>query len=252
MKIKYFIVIFLVSFLILFSSAYACIRVPEANLLYDTTCTINHYCIPVKFNETLSECKIKPLGVDYRSYGTIGNKTEIVNDLEEYKNYSYACLTPNNETGDEIGYFEGRIDKSHWMFYKYLRLSDNDISVIADFLSNGYSVIKQSPEEYQNFLENANKINNDLSTCDYYSAVAYRDSWTGYIFDDESYKTEACSRAPRSEQCGSSGTTNVILNELTPISKSTTIFATFLNYWWLIVIIIMITLTGTLYKFKKK
>jgi len=163
------------------------------------------------------------------NYGTIyvpsnfENKTTIIERLQQYKNYNYPCGT--------------------------ISLTDNDVEIIADFLSNGYSVLKQTQEEYQSFLKNANEVNNNLSTCDYYSAVAYRDGWVGYSFSDESDKTQACVQAPR-RLCGG-GSINVLWNDLSPISMTTSILVSLLNYWWLFIIVIIIVLIGIIYKSKK-
>jgi len=198
------LVTILISILISVNSAYACISVPEVILA--------------------EECS---------GYGTpsfsihnilFGNKTIIIERLQQHKNYTYTCGTIN--------------------------LTDNDIETIADFLSNGYSALRETPDEYQEFLENANEVNNNLSTCDYYSAVAYKNGWTGYVFNDESEKTEACAQAPR-KLCGDSGPTNLVWNDLPQKPITTSIFVILLNYWWLFVIIIVIALIGIIYKSKK-
>jgi hypothetical protein len=193
-----------ISFLILLGSAYACVRMPEATLA--------------------EEC----LGYGIPSFSPVhdafGNKTIIIERLQQYKNYTYPC--------------------------GIISLTDNNIETISDFLSNGYSTLRQTQEEYQIFLENANKVNNNLSTCDYYSAVVNKNGWTGYIFNDESEKTVACAQAPR-KLCGGGSPTNILWNDLKPLSTSTTILATLLDYWWLFIIIIAITLIGITYNLKR-
>jgi hypothetical protein len=276
---KTLIVMFLISFLFLLSSAYACVRISEAILLNDTTC----------------KGDISGVG-DIRYWPVLearGNKTKIIESLQKYKNYTYRCYVPNNQQGDEKrciscapncsdflyrnrdtfyadwectdipldcygspcpeGLKTGDIrdcEICHWQYVKTLSLTDNDIETIADFLSNGYSVMKQTQEEYQIFLENADRVNNDLSTCDYYQAIAYKNGWTGYIFNDESEKTFACAHAPRS-LCGGGGSSNIIWNDLKPLSTFTNIKATLLNFWWLFIVVIAIVI-GIIFKTLKK
>jgi len=239
---KILLFITLASFLISVNPTYACVKMAEAVILNDTLC-----------NQGNGKYTNVPLGsniVTVYSVGNWGNKTEIIKSLEPYKNYSYLCETLNNETGNELrcaGWQKG----CHWMYYKYLRLTDNDIEIISDFLSKGYSVLKQTPNEYQKFLENANKVNNDLSTCDYYLAVAYRNDWTGYVFNDESEKTEACAQAPR-KLCGSSGLINILWNDLSSRPITTNIFIYMLSYWWIFLIVVVAIIIGIIYKLKRK
>lgn len=222
------VVLIVISFLILISPAYACIAMPVAKLAEECS----GYGTP-------------------SAYSNFDNKTSIIERLQQYKNHTLRCFTPNNQTGDELlCQGSGQYTVCRWQVMRTIDLTDGDIETIADFLSNGYSVMKQTTEEYQIFLENATKINNDISTCDYYSAVAYKGGWTGYIFNDESEKTVSCANAPR-RVCGGSGTSNIIWNDLSPRSITTGILVNMLNYWWIILIIIATVIISLFYKFKK-
>jgi len=168
------------------------------------------------------ECSINNYGTP-SIQSNFENKTAIIERLQQYKNYTYSCGV--------------------------ITLTDNDIDTIADFLSNRYSVVRQTPEEYQVFLENANNVNNDLNTCDYYPAVANKNGWTGYVFNDESEKTETCANAPR-KLCGG-GTPNIIWNDLSSRSITTSILVNILDYWWIVVIVIATVIVVLFYKSKK-
>jgi hypothetical protein len=242
---KTFAIAILICFCFLASSAYACISMPELTLLNDTSCHQSIYY------------GIQGDGlIQYSPYSyAFRNRTGILEDLQRYKNYTYICDTPDNQTGDELRCVASRCNETdtmascticRWMSTKYIRLTDNDISVIADYLSNGYSVLKQTPEEYQAFLENANRVNNDLSTCEYYGAAAYRDGWTGYVLNDDSTKTESCANAPRAACAG--GLATVLWNELSGQQITTKIVATLLNYWWIFLIVVVGLMMFLLYR----
>lgn len=180
-------------------------------------------CIRMPTAKLAEECLINRYGTP-SIQSDFENKTAIVERLQQYKNYSYPCGV--------------------------IALTDSDIDTIADFLSNRYSVIRQTPDEYQIFLENANNVNNNLSTCDYYLAVANKNGWTGYVFNDESEKTVACANAPRA-LCGGGGPSNIIWNDLSPRPVTIGILVNLLNYWWLFIIVIIMISIGIFYKAKK-
>jgi DNA-binding transcriptional ArsR family regulator len=75
-----------------------------------------------------------------------------------------------------------------------------------------------SPTEYSEFLANAKAVNSDPLNCGNYSAVAYRDSFAGYVYSDESEKNEVCSNMPRA-LCGG-GAYNTFMNDLTGAGAS--------------------------------
>jgi len=175
------------------------------------------------------------------------NKTEIISELQKYKNYSYKCYVPGNEQGDEeycrycgIGPnktcsdFEQWIVENnnsfyknwtcgddcticHWRYSRIVNLTDIDIEIITEFITNGYSVIRHTDAEYNEFLENAISVNEDKNTCDYYSAVAHRNGWTGYAFGINANKTLGCLDQQIRTSCGAVKV-NILWNEL-PESK---------------------------------
>lgn len=62
-------------------------------------------------------------------------------------------------------------------------LSDEDIQILKDFIINGYSVKEQTDDEYNLFLEEAEKANAEApSNCPVYGAVSHKGRWTGYIW----------------------------------------------------------------------
>jgi hypothetical protein len=93
-----------------------------------------------------------------------------------------------------------------------LGLSIPEKQAIFDFLSHGYSVKKMTAEEYAVFLDNATKVNADMSTCAMYGAVAYREGFAGYVFSPDSEKTENCTGQARA-LCGG-GVIVPFLNDL--------------------------------------
>ncbi len=216
-------------FLLMISSAHACISVPKAVIYDDPNCIKSTWG------------SYENGHIEFSIYER--NKTRIVESSQKYKDYTYTCLVPNNQQGDKlycqycgigpnatcsdfrkwardnnITFFDDWTCRDpgcticHWRYVRTISLTDNDIEIIADFLANGYSVIRQTEDEYKTFLENAIAVNNNLSTCDYYFAVARRGNWTGYIFSHESSKTLACERAPR-PKCANVFT-NIIWNDL--------------------------------------
>jgi len=92
--------------------------------------------------------------------------------------YSYANTTGDaNVSAEQFGSYMAYTYGGSWAAQQ---LTPGQTAAIWDFIRHGYSVKKMAPGEYARFLENASATNADLSTCDYYSAVAYRDGFAGY------------------------------------------------------------------------
>ena len=60
-------------------------------------------------------------------------------------------------------------------------LSQEDLNIVKEFLEKGYDVKEQSLMEYRNFLFSA-KVKDFFRPrkCKKYSAIEYKDGWTGY------------------------------------------------------------------------
>ncbi len=69
-----------------------------------------------------------------------------------------------------------------------LNLTDEEKATVWEFIAHGYSVTKMTPEEYSLFLADATATNANLSTCDEYTAVAYREGFAGYVFTAQGAK----------------------------------------------------------------
>lgn len=106
-------------------------------------------------------------------------------------------------------------DKSD-IFKEACNLTDSDIAILKDFVSNGYSVNEQNEEEYSIFLKEANRANEwRPSSCLAYLAVSHKGRWTGFLKGND-YKTGKC----LVEKCGGAGYVRAVWNDLS-ITKRT-------------------------------
>ena len=135
----------------------------------------------------------------------------------------FACISiPNIEFKKECPY-------SHFEFYNdnesiseqinriqnecNISLTNDDIEIIRDFITNGYSIKEQTQEEYNQFLETANEANNGRpEECLAYKAVSYNgERWTGYIRTGYAFSETGGCAVPL---CGGSPNINIIWNDL--------------------------------------
>lgn len=140
-------------------------------------------CISPPTIKTKSGCELSYEGYDWydpikdNSYFSLNNETHIFNFINEKK--------------EECNF------------------SEEDVNILTDFISNGYSVIEQDEEEYKIFLDEANKANKERPEfCLAYEAVAHRGRWTG-LQTGSMYVNGSCVRA----LCGG-GLKNIIWNDL--------------------------------------
>lgn len=122
-------------------------------------------------------------------------------------------------------------------------LTDSDVSILKDYISNGYTVKEQTDEEYSLFLNEANKANEwRPNTCLDYVAVSHRGKWTGFMRSGIEYRNGQCLIT----KCGSfGGVSKIIWNDLPSLTKRT--------YAYIIVPILAISLIVFLVlRFRKK
>ncbi len=227
--------------LVLFSVGLACISIPNADLFSEPECVL----VNSSTAAGLREC--------YAFYPSLPfNKTKIMERLQAFKNYS--CLADKNTPGwsecvtREVNCSDGECAK--WVYVRTSQLSDEDIEIIADFLSNGYSVIKQTDQEYAEFLKNASKVNSDLSTCDYYYAVAHRGNWTGFVFSEFSNKTKECSLMPR-PYCAPV-MVNIVWNDLENFSNASENHKTTSNTVFVLLIVLALLMIAVVVLLRKR
>ncbi|MBS3099976.1 hypothetical protein J4463_02055 [Candidatus Pacearchaeota archaeon] len=115
-------------------------------------------------------------------------------DYDTYQNES-AIILLLNQNKDACGF------------------SDEDIPVIKNFVINGYFVMEQTQEEYEIFLEEVKKQNEQIGCTLHYKAVAHEDRWTGYVTGRENAEDGAGNPCPV-PTCSSGALVNLIWNDL--------------------------------------
>ena len=120
-------------------------------------------------------------------------------------------------------------------------LNNEDISILKDYVINGYSVKEQTDEEYALFLQEANKANfGRPDDCLDYQAIYHMGRWTGYIKTGYHYDAIGGCAVPL---CGGSPSTNIKWNDLT--SSQSPYFFIFL------LILLFVIVVAFVYKIRK-
>jgi len=110
--------------------------------------------------------------------------------------------------------FDGYMTHFYGSYWTSANLTPAEKASAWEFVKHGYSAKRMTAEEYEEFKAHALAVNSNLSTCGYYSALAYKDGFAGFVFNDESNKTPACASAPR-RLCGG-GFVLPYINDLGP------------------------------------
>jgi hypothetical protein len=262
--------------LLAISTASACISYPSVTLFDDMSCNKDSYA---QYNGGIIRYPISTFDIE-----------EIKEGLQEYKNYTYTCYTPNNQIGDtnhcrscgigpestcqefrawtnenDVPFYDDWECKDepnqdqctlcHQIYIKTISLTNEDIVIILDFVSNGYSVIGQTQQEYQEFLKQSEEVNADTAICDEYNAVYHKNGWTGYIFSETSDKTSECKEIQSfgAEKACAGGITPSediisIWNDLKPTTNLSNNNSKLVDYWWIFAVVAIIGMVAVVYK----
>jgi hypothetical protein len=133
-----------------------------------------------------------------------------------------------------------------------LNLSDSDMTILSEFVINGYSVKEQTDEEYVIFLEEAEKQNNitpEGCGVSYYNAVTHNGRWTGYILSEKYPTNMDWDNCPQSNCIGGGAVTNIIWNDLVPKNTEANDYS---KYYYFGAVILIVILVFLILKTRKK
>lgn len=135
---------------------------------------------------------------------SLGGLDVTLREVKEFAGLPTECPQPPEPTVEQFDAYMGyRYNDSinGRNYWAELNLTPAEKAAVWEFVKHGYSVKKMAPGQYSEFRMNAILTNVNPFTCEYYSAVAYREGFAGYVFSQYSDKTPLCTTAPRM-QCG--------------------------------------------------